>query len=89
MPQTVTSWGAIRGHTAELGAIYRGLGAAANGRASCRPRLARLACRVAVSPWRELERWAGLRSCQAGKAQVGGAQITNPIVTGGPGGPAE
>src|SRR6476646_2330630 len=35
MPQTATSRGAIRGHTAELGAIYRALRLPANSKASC------------------------------------------------------
>ena len=48
-----------------------------------------LACKVAVSPWRGLYRWAVSGPAQAGQAQVGGAQITNPIVTGGSSGPAE
>jgi hypothetical protein len=70
-------------------AIYRALSATANGRASCHPRLAR-----SPAGW-QLARGAGYTAglvsgpAQAGQAQVGGAQITNPIVTGGSSGPAE
>ena len=84
MPQTVTSWGAIRGHRAELGQSTVPCALSQTAGPAAAP-----TCRVAVSPWRGLYRWAGLRSRQAGQAQVGGAQITNAVVTGGPGGPAD
>jgi len=54
MPQTVTSWGAIRGHTAEFGqstvawALPQTAGPAAAPASPGSP------AGVAVSPWREL-----------------------------------
>jgi hypothetical protein len=61
MPQIVTSNGAIRGHTAELAAIY-------------------LAGRRPATAKGLYGRAAGLRSTQAGQAQVRGAEITDPVV---------